>query len=508
MHSSHDGRRMLRIVLALLALVFVAPAHAWRIGGGGLITISSGTGPGGPVATLIQHISSESNPWPGNGISGNNFVATWPNPVQSGDALICGVSYPNGHTVTITDNLGNTWPSASVTADDGAGNMVAAIFVLPNSAGGSTSTPGTLTFGVGASVQPFEYTCSEFNNIATSSPLNGTKSGAGLVGATISPGSFTPTTNNDTNGGNLIWNYTALSRTPVSVPTGWSAGSSFTLLDAGIYHATVNSILPHASQIYVQRTQASVTPSITSTGDTTDHFNSVTVALLAANAGGSMPSGIHINKIQHFTDGAPPATWTLDTPATGNLRVLATTTPTMTISSVTDSDSSCTTGWHVQNDNGGSGATIAWAGNCTPNANLTVTIHNGGGAPTTSVRFVDVQGAAASPFDTSAGNTPTSCPAGGNTSAAPSITPSTANGLVIAAMPMGQGPVHAVVGPTNAIFDLVHYTGETDFDSMENADAQGHFYNPTTAAETWSWSTDSISGGNCQGTEAVAFKGQ
>src|SRR6185437_9247132 len=151
------------------------------------------------------------------------------------------------------------------------------------------------------------------------------------------------------------------------------------------------SMLPHASQMYVQRLQASVTPSITATGDTTDHFNSVTVALLAANAGGFIPSGIHINKILHFTDGAPPATWTLDTPASGNLRVLVTTTPTMVISSVSDNDSSCTTGWHVQNDNGGSGATIAWAGGCTANPNLTVTIHNNGAQPTTSFRFVDVQ---------------------------------------------------------------------------------------------------------------------
>src|SRR6185437_1056190 len=503
---------MLRAIVAFLTLLLIAgPTHAWRIGGGGAITVSSGTGPGGPVATLIQHMASESNPWPGNGIAGNNFVATWPNPVQAGDTLICGISYPSGKTPTITDNLGNTWPgTAAVSADDGAGNMVAAIFVLPNSAAGSAGTPGTITFGLGASVQPFEYTCSEFNNIATSSPVNGFKSGVGLLGSTINPGSFTPTTNNDSGGGNLIWNYTALSRTPVSVPTGWAAtaGNNFTLLDAGIYHATAQSMLPHASQMYVQRSQASVTPSITATGDTTDHFNSVTVALLAASAGGSMPTGIHVNKIMHFTDIAPPSAWTLETPASGNLRVLVTTTPTMTISSVTDSDSSCTTGWHVQNDNGGNGATIAWAGNCTPNSNLTVTIHNNGGQPTTSFRFVDVQGATASPFDTSTGGIPATCPAGGNTSAAPSITPSTSNGLVVAAMPMGQGPVHGVAGPTNAVFDLVHYTGETDFDSMENADAQGHFYNPNTTAETWSWSTDSISGANCQGSEAVAFKGQ
>ena len=127
----------------------------------------------------------------------------------------------------------------------------------------------------------------------------------------------------------------------------------------------------------------------------------------------------------------------------------------------------------------------------------------------TSIRFFDVQGAAAAPFDVATSNLPTSCPAPvGNTSAAPSITPTTAKGLTIAGMPMGTGPVEGVVGPANAIFDLVYYSGETDFDMMENADAVGHYYNPDLSTENWSWTTAPQSGANCQGTQAVHFKAQ
>ena len=127
----------------------------------------------------------------------------------------------------------------------------------------------------------------------------------------------------------------------------------------------------------------------------------------------------------------------------------------------------------------------------------------------TSIRFFDIQGANTAPFDVAASNNPTSCPAPvRNTSAAPPITPTTANGLTIAGMPMGTGPVKGVVGPTNAIFDLVYYTGETDFDMMENADAVGHYYNLDLSTENWSWTTAPNSGANCQGTEAVHFKSQ
>jgi len=454
---------------------------------------------------LIQHVSSTSNPWPGNGISGNNFKIPLPNPVLAGDALVLAISYPSGNTPSITDNLGNTWPSSAACTANTVGNMIAAIYVLPNSKAGTLAKPGIVTVGLGASVQPFQYTLSEFNNIATSSPVNGCIQAAGIspTSGTISPGSFTPTANNNSNGGNVIWSYTASAANTSGYPTGWTAASGFTLLDGNNIGSSGN--ISTASQWYIQPTQSAVTPSIVEAGDNGDTYNSLAIALKIGAAGTSVPAGIHINKVLHFTAGAAGGSLTLETPATGNLRVVAFSLA-GSVSSVTDNDTGSS--WTIEQSDNNPQAVIAFAPNRGPLSTLKITVKFSSVQYPTSIRFFDIQGANAAPFDVAASNLPTSCPAPvGNTSAAPSITPTTANGLTIAGMPMGTGPVEGVVGPTNAIFDLVYYTGETDFDSMENADAVGHYYNPDLNTENWSWTTAPNSGANCQGTEAVHFSG-
>jgi hypothetical protein len=417
------------------------------------------------------------------------------------------ISYPNGPTPSITDSLGNTWPSsAACTANNGSGNIVTAIYVLPNSKAGTASSPGTITIGFGSAVQPFQYTISEFNNIATSAPVNGCKQAAGLSPnastAVIDPGSFTPTTNNNANGGNVIWSYTAVAATSSGSPTTWTAGSGFTLLDGDI-NSTYPGF-PHASQWYVQPSQAAIDPTITSTGDTRDTFNSVTVALKVASAGTAVPTGIHINKVLHYTFGSGNPL-TLQAPVTGNLRVLAFSLA-GGVSSITDTDTGSV--WTIKQSMNNPEAVIAFAPNRGALPTLKVTISFLSIQYPTSIRFYDIQGASPSAFDVAASNLPTSCPIGGNTSAAPPITPTTTNGLTIAGMPLGTGPASGVVAPTNAVFDLVYYAGESDFDTMDNADALGHYYNGSAlTAENWSWTTASNSGGNCQGTEAVHFNG-
>ena len=74
-----------------------------------------------------------------------------------------------------------------------------------------------------------------WQNISTSSPANGSLCAGNLTpdtGGTITPGSFTPTTNNDANGGNVIWNYTPIcNRVCGGNPTKWVPGSGFSLLN-------------------------------------------------------------------------------------------------------------------------------------------------------------------------------------------------------------------------------------------------------------------------------------
>ena len=72
---------------------------------------------------------------------------------------------------------------------------------------------------------------------------------------------------------------------------------------------------------------------------------------------------------------------------------------------------------------------------------------------------------------------------------------------------MRQGPGLGLNtgAPTDAVFDLVTYTGELDFDLMENADAQAHVYNTGTLPLNWNWLI-TANPNNSAAATAVAFK--
>jgi hypothetical protein len=431
-------------------------------------------GGGGMTAVLIQHIASSTNP-AGNGISGNNFKIPL-QPTLAGDCLVLGISYQHGQTITIRDNKSETWPAAAADADAGSGNQVAAVYVMPNVAAGVNQ----LTVSANTVMHPFAYRLSEFNNCAASSPVNGTNAVANIQATpAIDPGNFTPTSNNNASGGNIIWTYVSLATGySAGKVTIWGSGTNFTPLDGDIAWGVQG--FPQASQWYVQASQAAVDPVMTSTGDTSDIFNSVSVAIKVASAGGVAPSGIHVEKILHFTGGSGTS-WKLQTPVTGNLRVL-TSAGNSNLTGITNSDSGCA--W--VHELTGATTELWYAANCAANPNLTLTLN----APSIngSVRFYDVQGAATSPFDTSASVPPTACSAP-TVNNQPILTPTTANGLTIARMSLGQGPGlgFASGAPAGALFVLTTYTGETDFDTMENADAEAILYNADTSTEDWNW---------------------
>jgi hypothetical protein len=457
---------------------------------------------GTPSPVLVQHVASSANPV-GVGIPGNNYKIPLPNPVLAGDALVLAVTYPNGSASSVSDSLGQTWPAAAITQDAGPGNYVTQIYVLCGSSGGRD----TINVGLTKSGLPFQYTVSEFNNVAATACVDGSIGGSNLSpdgSGVINSGTFSPSVNNDANGGNLVWSYTAISSIANGNPSSWIAASGFTLLDGDI--AWINKQgFPHASQWYLQASHAPVTPSIAVRGDSADTFNSASVSLRVANAGGTMPSGIHINKIVHETwvalsSGTP---LTLQLPATGNLRVLTFSAGlnNINITSITDSDGST---W-VGKQTGGDSAQIWYAGNRPPNASLTVSIHISGSSPTNSVRFFDIQGASASPFDVAAGTDLTVCTSA-TISNQPTISPTGTNELIIATMGIGDGPGLGLASgaPSGAFWDLTTYDGEFDVDLMENADALAHVYTSTASVENWNWMI-TTNGNNSCSAEAVVF---
>jgi hypothetical protein len=435
--------------------------------------------------TLVQHLSSsaESTGRP----PGNAFKFTLPNPVLAGNCLILGITYQwsAARTVAITDSNGNTWPtSAAATANDGW-NRISSIYVLPNAKPGVTTV--TVTFD--DAVQPFQYTISEFYNVAQTSPVNGTASNDAALAPSLSSGTFTPG-NNDANGGNLIWTYAYDNSGvyPVNAATNFAPANGFTLLDADIAWG-LNDNQHHASEYFVQTAAAPIEPGFSAAmTPASDTFNVLSVALKAASAGTAPPaSGIRIVRCVHFTNEMSPAPsiWNLQFPSQGNLVVLATIDPTLIpISGVTDSKGNSYT---LENTNG-SAPQFWFAANATPDPNLSIALALSGPPAGTSLTAYDIVGAASSPFDVVAGVGQTLA-GPGEVDDFPAITPTSTNGLTIAALQLGQGPGLGLAAgaPAAGIFDFVSYTGEIDLDTMDNADGRAHVYNTDLSTEHWNW---------------------
>lgn len=406
-----------------------------------------------------------------------------------------GVTALASKTVTISDTLVGSWSAAVCGATGGTGNAKAWVFVQPL---GATGGRDTITIDVGASdTQPVQYDITFWQNIDTSSPANGSLCTGNITpgsGGDINPGSFTPVTNNDGNGGNLIWNYTPIcTGNASSNPTRWVPASGFSLLNGDIIWANDQGF-PEASQYSLQTTQASATPSITATGDTADCFNSASVALKVADNGATAPSAIHVVAIGHesFATFSSPGTMKIQVPWAGNLRALTFSWQGMSpgggsgsITSISSSD-----GCNFTKTGGADGANVWYAQNCSACQTCTVSLTWSGSytSPQGSFRYYDVENAQASSFQNAAVSDTFGC--GTSVTNAPTFTPAGASsGLVIQVLGNGNGPItgFASGAPSGAVFDLWTFAGQTDSDLADNADASDHLYYSSTAEENWNF---------------------
>ena len=355
-----------------------------------------------------------------------------------------------------------------------------------------TAAAGLAASGGGTAyvvVQPFQYTVSEFNNVATVTPVNGTSSTAAVSAPGLTSGLFTPG-NNDANGGNLIWTYCfdTSNQGSGNKVSSFAAGTGFTLLDADIAWGTDDN-MHHAAEYFVQATSAAINPGITATmSPANDVFNVVSVALKAAVAGTApATTGIRIVRIVHLTKAvfALNESWQLQFPCIGNLILLVATDPgVMNITSVTDSKGNTYTSQSPDTTE----PQFWFAGSATPDANLILTLHTSGTPLGTSVTVYDIIGAAPSPFDVAAG-VPNFVDTGGlNVVDVPAITP-TNIGLTVAAAEFNNGPTSGLDtgSPAGAIFDCVYSPHQTDADVMDNADGRAHLYNSDLSLEHWNW---------------------
>lgn len=480
--------------------VVTVAARAGGLGDTRSTTIAiSGGGGAPPVPALVQHLSSTSNP-PLDTRVGNDFRFTLPNPVVAGNCLVLGLSYTwsASRTVRISDGNGNVWPGSPAATTTDRTNLISSIFVLPNARAGTT----TLTVSFDAQVIAFQYTVSEFSNLDPVSPVSGLS-----AGQTVAPGlaipAFTPA-NNDAGGGNIVWSYFMDHQfVPSRGVTNFAPGANFALLDADIGWTNIG--LPHASQFFLQRTSASVTPSMTATGaPANEGFNGVAVALKVASAGGPPPAGIRIEKIAHFTNPVPPNDWNFQFPTRGNLIVgVVCQREIIDITSVTDSKGNVYTKVGPALDE----PQFWFARNATPDPDLKITVHSAGVPVNASFLWYDISGADPLPLDGQADRSGAGINAGSNFIVdAPVITPASP-GLTLAAISFGTGPATGLTtgSPALAIFDYVSYAGEIDMDRMDNADGRAHLYNTDLSTEHFNWILNHTIGTTASAT-AVHFR--
>lgn len=410
---------------------------------------------------------------------GNAYEFGLTEPLGAGNILILKVPYDTTGGVSvssISDTVNGSWSTTAAATCVGA-NKTTKVYLFPNSASGAAPT---FTVNFSGNVQGPEFSIQEWSGIATSNPANGSSNAPDQTfgGSTpIQCGSFTPTVNNDNNGGNVILSFFDCStgNTAAGNVTTFTPSSGFTLNSADIGWTSGTSGLSKASAYQIQATQAAVNPGMTPTGDTADTFNCVALALKGSLGAGTPPSTqMRISKFSFEFTNAQPASWVLQMPCVGNLRVIV---AIGVNSSVTDSEGNTWT--FVQADNSNpllsAVASIWYMSNTSANPNLKVTCHGGTGTNGHCALYDISNAPTSNNVGANTWNASGISTATGTSAHAPDITPTKANSIVIIGAPDGLGPVLAITSPTGAVSDMVQFTGNGDSDTYSSGDAFAHF---------------------------------
>jgi len=200
-----------------------------------------------------------------------------------------------------------------------------------------------------------------------------------------------------------------------------------------------------------------------------------------------------------------PGKWTEFFPAQGNLLAAINIVAGSTTAPITDTNGNAWTLAHT--DSGVPG--LQYAQNPVTSGTLGITVPLTGANSNTTLVMFDITGAATSGV---LAQTVTNDGANANGASivnnAPSITPRNANGLIVVATGFGQGPVTGLApgAPPTALFMPVTYPGETDLDTIDNADAYAQSnYGADLSVQNYNWSLPPEAS-NSWNAVAVEFK--
>lgn len=410
-----------------------------------------------------------------------------------GNALIATFQYGagTGASANVTDDKGDTLTLLKSNSD---GNQVLATYCVLPTTGAHVLT---ITFSGGMPQWVSLINASEWFN--TTCSLDGSSASSGFV-ASIATGSFSTTSDGD-----LL--YQAAVEDGSTGSERWIQGAApWTLLSAS--RGLTGSNLPQAAQYQVQATHGSVNPTFSiSTADT---WNSVAVALETASSGTAPSPGIRIVHLQE--ESIPPGLSgpiALQFPSSGNLIISATNDgPGFDVAGISDGNgNSYTQIGSAFNDGSTSGdVQTFYAANAVTSSTMSITYSMTGNPLGGSTFFLyDVTGASPSPYDSVAGRqTATSSQANSGGVPGPTITPSTANGLVIMQIAVTTNSIDGV-SPGLFAGTIPNPLGQTDPTNENNG--WGFDHNATTGPRQYIWTTQ---GGGVQGwaSTAVAFISQ
>lgn len=395
-------------------------------------------------------------------------------------------SYAHGVTITISDNKSSTYTAGPV-ADSGATDPITDMRYVAGVAAGVTA----ITITTSAASFDFQVCVGEFNNVATSSPSDGSCHSIDTGPSPVDCDAAITTTSD----GDLI----------LSLGLGNSGGSSGFCNDpatavtpgSGFTNLNVMRFCTEQSQFQVQTTHGAINPSFTTTGSA-DNYGFVAQAFKSA-AAGTAPTGMYIAHECTFIINT--ATQTFDCPSSGNLLVGAVDDTasaggdSVTIDTCTPSNGTWTKVNPLSTD-----PQMFHADNASTSSTLHCVAHAGTPSNSTLLTVWDVVGAATSPLDTSAtcsSGTSGQCHNEQTTSITspwndrPDITPSTQPGISFAVIQVGNGPITSV--GSGFLLKNTTYNGETDSGKLNNGDGWSFAFYSSTSQLAYSWNNTNSS---------------
>ena len=413
--------------------------------------------------TLVQHVSTFVNI---GGDNGNPYWVNLPNPALAGNTLIMGMSYvfTAGETNGVSDDKGNNWTQiTTIPVSPSAGKGVSFIWIATNVIAGTDK----IRVGLKSATYGWNANISEFYNIAAVNPIDTSASAASNT-PSIGPGIITTAT-----AGDLLWDYAYDNN---------STGTQGTLTNFVFNNAWIPLSADNQFGMMAEYQVKSSAGAITSTNivnsGSTEGFNSLIVALKPAKQG-TAPTGVRIVHCYHTLFGLSN-TNTIQFPTSGNLLLVETSFPQYQ-NQITSFSSSPANTWTYSDWPANGQPQIEFATNANSSTAMTIlpNVNKASNGEMTLVCY-DVTGVLANPLDTTCGyktNTfPTTTQLAVETNM-PTITPTT-NGIIFAVSANGTGPTTNMFNTFGtAILDTVTYGGQSDSDSMDNADAYFHIFN-------------------------------